>query len=626
MHDAINMDVRSIERRSSRFLLGSILTFIALSVFGGATAYLYLFSMFREYDDEGYLLETVRHVLDGQVLYDAVRTPYGPLYFLWQELLHSVLRVPLSNDAVRFVTLGFWLATAWMCAFAVWRLSRNVAMGALAFLVAFLHLKALANEPGHPQELAAALIGLCILLPTFALGNAALAALPMLIAQGILCSALCLVKTNVGVFMTLSLLFANVLAMEPGRLRSTLVTFFGLMAVALPWVLMRKHIASAGGQPYVTGARPYVLYASVVSLSVLSVAAVAVRRRGDIRATHLLAFFASFLAAALLIGLSFMLKGTTLHGMYDAMVVMPQRLAASFGFVPPFGAYRNWATLSALVTIMYVLGRIPDAGIQLVKGALAVCIVVASIRWKPGINLNIAPLFLWVFLVPATGRTLGAREYYARVVMVCIAVLQSLQAYPVPGTQLYIGTFVMVPIACIGLVDSLQWPVLASRPYLPRLISTVLIALVVVYSLRFLCSTARTYRAGVPLQLAGAQRLRLPPERVVVLRELATTLHQYSSTFLDTAGFNSLYLWTGKQPPNQLVIGSDIQLFTPQEQHSMIVALLEHPDSMIVRQPGIFGPLPSSAPFFQDIDREFRVWRLIGPFELMVPKNSTLRP
>jgi hypothetical protein len=511
-----------------------------------------------------------------------------------------------------------------MCAFVVWRLSRNVAMGALAFLVTFLHLKAFANEPGHPQELAAALIGLCIILPTIALANATLPALPMLIGQGILCAALCLVKTNVGVFMTLSLLLANVLAMKPGRLRKTLVTFFGLMAVVLPWVLMRKHIAGTGGRPYAT-ARPYVLYAVVVSLSVLSVVTVAVRGRGDIRATHLLAFFASFMAAAPLIAVFFVLKGTTLHGMYDAMIAMPQRLAATFGFTPPFGKYRTWAMLSALLTLMYLLGRIPDAGIQLMKMALAVSIVVASIRWKPVFHLNIAPLFLWVFLVPAAGRTLGAREYYARVVMVCIAVLQSLQAYPVPGTQMYIGTFVMVPLACIGFFDSLQWPFLASHPYLPRLISTLLIALVAVYSFRFFRCTARTYRAGVPLRLAGAQHLRLQPERVVVLRELATTLHQYSSTFLDTAGFNSLYLWTGKQPPNHLVVGSDIQIFTPQEQHGVIVALLEQPDSMIVRQPGTFGSPAGSTPFHQEIDREFRVWRCIGPFELMVPKSSTLK-
>ena len=52
-------------------------------------AYFAQFSSFMEFDDEGYMMMIVKHVLDGGKLYDEVPTPYGPFYFSVRLVLHG---------------------------------------------------------------------------------------------------------------------------------------------------------------------------------------------------------------------------------------------------------------------------------------------------------------------------------------------------------------------------------------------------------------------------------------------------------------------------------------------------------------------------------------------------------
>src|SRR5438105_2384925 len=86
-------------------------------------SYYALFSFFAPYDDEGYMMLTVKHFLDGHRLYDDIPTLYGPTYYLFEWLAHAVFGIALTNDATRLVTLGFWAATAVLIAVCVRRAS-----------------------------------------------------------------------------------------------------------------------------------------------------------------------------------------------------------------------------------------------------------------------------------------------------------------------------------------------------------------------------------------------------------------------------------------------------------------------------------------------------------------------
>ena len=606
-------------------MLGIALVYALLVAFLGVVAYFHLFSTFSDYDDEGYLLITIRHLLHGYRLYDDVPTPYGPFYFLCRRFIHGTLAAPLSTDAVRFGAMAGWLAVACICSAIVQRLTRSWIIAATTLLMTFLHLRAFSNEPGHPQELAALLVALGIALPVFARGQTTKARLALLTGLGAVCAASFLVKANVGVFMTLAVLLAAALVMQRGRARGVAIAALAAAALALPWALMARGLGGQFG-------RVYLGFSVVVSLSVLAVVLVALRRRGELRFAHLLAFAAGAALLTAAICLRVLLDGTTLRGMYDGIIDRPRRIT-TFGWPPPFNGYAPvWALLGVVASALYLpwfLRAAPgrrgflETAAVVMKLALAACILIAA-KWdRPALDMSFALPFLWLALLPPSADDLPARDYFARLVMVCVAALQPLQAYPVSGSQLSFGTFVMVPLAGVCIGDALQWSrtTAANREVWPQALAALLLVGAVLTCGRMLGVVARRYQTGVSLGFPGAQRVRLPERQVAVYRLLVATLRDDCDTFLATTGSNSLYLWTGKEPPNRLVLGDFIDFFSPDEQHFMVRSVLEHPNGFIVRHPGFFGPSPTTA-FGHDVEQQFQVWRRIGSFEVMVPNGS----
>ena len=70
------------------------------------------------------------------------------------------------------------------------------------------------------------------------------------------------------------------------------------------------------------------------------------------------------------------------------------------------------------------------------------------------------------------------------------------------------------------------------------------------------------YHERVPLGLPGAEQIRLNPASVRVYRRLTNMLALRCATFLTMPGINSLYLFTGKEPPTMLNAGAWMTLLT----------------------------------------------------------------
>ena len=110
--------------------------FAATTAVAAYLGYLWMFTGFAAYDDEGFMLGALRAFMSGQALYDKIDIQYGPFYFEFFGLL-GALGVPFDHDSGRLVTLAVWLAIALLAGVAVFVFTRNLALGLCTQLITF---------------------------------------------------------------------------------------------------------------------------------------------------------------------------------------------------------------------------------------------------------------------------------------------------------------------------------------------------------------------------------------------------------------------------------------------------------------------------------------------------------
>ena len=166
---------------------GAALTFTATTFVCGYAGYLRLFTYFGVWDDEGYLLLSLRSFLRGESLYDAIYSQYGPFYYLSMGGVFHALGLSANHDNGRLVSLALWLAASLGVGLILYVLTHNLWLAGGFQLVAFkASLFNMAYEPMHPGGM------ICLLL-------VGLAAMPLLLPtrprlafalQGVLVAAL----------------------------------------------------------------------------------------------------------------------------------------------------------------------------------------------------------------------------------------------------------------------------------------------------------------------------------------------------------------------------------------------------------------------------------------------------
>jgi hypothetical protein len=130
------------------------------------------------------------------------------------------------------------------------------------------------------------------------------------------------------------------------------------------------------------------------------------------------------------------------------------------------------------------------------------------------------------------------------------------------------------------------------------------------------------YSQMEPLQLRGASRVRLPRYQADELRALSAYLQVHSDTFFSYPGVNSLYFWTGKQPPTWFNAGDWMVLLSEQQQNEILAALqrAEHP-LVVVNEPGIKywerGPVAAEKPLVRFIRERCREVQRIGAYHIL---------
>ena len=209
-----------------------------------AAAAMVMFSTFMFYDDEGYVLLSLRNFAEHGGLYRDVYTQYGPFPFVSYYALQA-LGVPLTHTVGRLITIGAWAGTAWVCVALVGHVTRNLAVRLAVLVAVFVYLWVMASEPSHPGGLIVFLTAVLALLGYRWIERGEWT--PWGILVGAVTAALLLTKINVGIFAAFSAGTWWLLHHRTDALRRWAPAIVGAASAALPIGLMRPLL----GTPWV---------------------------------------------------------------------------------------------------------------------------------------------------------------------------------------------------------------------------------------------------------------------------------------------------------------------------------------------------------------------------------------
>ncbi len=612
---------------SSRLLRSALVPLLAALTWASLLwgGYQLAFSTLALYDDEGYLLVSLNAYRAGAALYDDVYSQYGPAYYVLQAAWHDVWQVPVTHDVARWRLLTLWGASAGLAGWCVARMTGSPVWGGLALVLVFLHLDRLALEPGHPQEWCLVLL----LLSWWQVTRSARAnpdrpspspSLGPALLLGVLTGTVGMIKPNLGVFLGLGTCVAIAGELPPGRWQRGLRLTWLALLLALPWVLMRAQLAQAANWPL-----PFLISAAVLLVALRQSCQVPVTTwTWRQLAAYLLGAAATGVAFASAAGAS----GTSLGGLYRGLIGQHAAFGSLAFFHPAplpgwalpavalsallCGVARRWpragrvaaATLACL-PLGLLWQQLADSGQPLLHGTLD--------RGGCAAAAVLATCGSWLILRPAARHdwapTCSPDTGFARRWLAYVAPAQLLGAYPVPGTQMAVGSVLLLGLLLVVACDATRPSPLSAglARYLSprRLVAATLILAVVTVGVRDYVTWQR--RASyVPLSLPGAARLRLPREMVDETRWLTRQLQAHGDTFVFREHTrNSYYLWAGLAPPTDLNATCWPYLLSAEQQHRILHTLQGRDRIAVVTEP-YAAPLPRDrSPLLQHLDQHF---------------------
>jgi hypothetical protein len=568
------------QRSRSAFFVVVFTLALVLCAFAG---YQRAFSVFASYDDEGYVAVSLMQYLQGGTLYNEVYSQYGPAWYLGQSAFHKAMDLPVTHDIIRLKTLTIWLFTAFLAALVAGRVSRSRLTAFCVLILSFLHLERLTLEPGHPQEVCVLAILALLALATHPGRMGTL----RLLGMGLIVGFTVLMKLNVGLLLVASTTLAFCIATKDQKWRQRL-THLSLILIAV----------AALGVTRSTLTEPRGFYLPVLVIcAAASVAWVGMQRDGErpqVLGRHTMFHLAWFATAAVVLAI-ILKQGTTADGLLHGVLLQHMGFSHWFYMSPPLFGF----TVALAVGSVVVSGMTSKQRKRIVRavrlGMLAIIVGVMLRHWTDsrfelfhglqdrghaGLLVSFVGPLVWV-LLHDSGHSYTASEWFGRVSLACIAALQPLIAYPIPGTQMAVGSLplLIIAVVCINDLVRAELVVTAGRSRFAFVTRTGLVTCCVLILATF-AQTLYNYRSGLePLALPGAQRLRLPKEDAEELRELVGTIRENGKTFVSVyRAYNSLYLLSELEPPNGLNATLWPWMLTDDEQQRIIDSIKDRTD------------------------------------------------
>lgn len=614
-----------------------------VAMLAAVAAYFTVFTVWAGYDDEGTLLVTLQSFSHGDTLYNDIYTPYGPFYYELFGGLFALSGSDVTNDASRSIVIVLWVGTSLLFGLASQRLTGRLLLGVSGMIAAFATLYVLANEPMHPQVLCVLLLGAFVALAVFGPGRRPLWAGA---AAGAVLAALFLTKINLGTYAIAAVVLAAALTIEPLRGRRWLSWPAIAAVLVLPLVVVFRDLDVASMREMAA--------AETLGLIAVAVAAWPLgwrREENDGVLVWLLGALGGFAVAFAAILAAIVLNGSSLSGVYEGIVTEAMRVRdVNGGDFPMSIAVVDWgvaAVAGAALTLSLRRWRADGApsiwpGLLRAVAGLAVLLTVARITpfavGPSAGNQDSLPLMLaWIAAVPPAGADEGPYKRFLRVLLPALGVLEVMGAYPVAGSQVGIASLTFVPVGALLLGDALtslrEWSAARGTLALERfgaVVAIVLAALAADFAintiLRSIANNAPVYNERRGLPFAGAGQLRLPEADYENYTRLVADLHRYRCTdFIGYPNVNSLYLWSGIEPPPPDAPGAWIEALDSERQQLVVDELRASPRPCAIRNDGLAGAWlggepPPDRPLVNYVLNDFRTVDEVGDFQFMLPR------
>jgi hypothetical protein len=586
-------------------------------------AYHWMFSVYGLFDDEGGALIPLKEFLAQGNLYDKVYWQYGPFSFEVWGGIFSLLGLSVSHDSGRFVVLTIWLLTSGLTGVVAYRATRSVLLAVVTQMLAFRCLITMANEPLHPDSQIALLGAMIAAAVYLALPRRPHIGLALL---GALLASLILEKINVGGFAILATALALAVTYPDLASRRYLRLAAEALFVAAPTILMGAKFSSGW---VVTFAAHVTIAALAVVLVLRTVAPDPERRLGELRSLAL-----GFIAAAAAELVAAMILGTSPAGLFRGIITDPLQFPNSFAVPFHFPSGLIFFDLLCLgACVLYVTRwrsnpqrgqwwRICFVAASIAAGVL-IALTVSGFVFPNAINKGTGRAELtmlalsWVALIP---RPSAARPAgLPAVLLVALALLQTLHAYPVAGSQVRFGSFLLIAVAALCVSNGLrELPfVLAGRG------GTYLRVAALAIPLAFTVWTVKAvvidggdeargiYDAFVPLNLPGASRMRQPAPTAQELQQVSRELRQNCRTYFGMPGLDSFYLWAREEPPTSSNVGDWMGLWDDAKQRQALGEIRGTPGLCLLRNDVIASTYKQNGRF---PDRPLYRWFVQAPF------------
>jgi hypothetical protein len=608
-----------------------------------AAAYFAIFTQFAPYDDEGTLLVSLKAFSHGQALYGDVYSPYGPFYYELFGGFFALTGLAVSNDASRLIVIAVWVGASCMYGVSAQRLSGRLLLGVTAMIVAFAVLGVLVNEPMHPQGLCVLLLaGLTLLLAVGSPRRFALAGC----GAGALLAALILTKVNLGGLAIAAIGLAAVLTIEPLYRRRWLRWPVIAAFLVLPTLLMARELRA-------DWVRELIAIELLASLALLVAARSLRPARGEADQGMMrwaAGAAAGFAAAFVVIIGALLLSGSSLGDLYDGAVVQGFKIGDVF--VIPFSsptAAADWGIAALAAAILVLRLRPPGGADSLWPGLLR--ILAGLVIWLtvaraapfslgPSSNQEALPLVLaWVAVIPPIGSEGPPYRRFMRVALAALCLTETLQVYPVAGSQVGIAAVSFVAVGAICLGDGLQllraWSAARGPQALERfaLVTAVLILalggkMALEAIVRPAASNAILYRDQPALPFAGAGLLHPASNQVAEYSQLVDLLKAHRcTTFIGQPNSDSLYLWSGIEPPKPSAPGAWLVVLDAGEQQRVVDEMRASPRPCAIRNATaadawLHGAPPPDTPLVRYIAGAFEPAGQVAEWEFLVPKRA----